>query len=75
MLPDECVSKRAIRFKMVDFPHPDGPSIDVNDRSSASKVTFSRTRNFSPLGRANSFVTLLSFIAPTEVRELLSATA
>ena len=46
MLPSFCFSKPAIMLKIVDLPHPDGPSSTKNSPFSTEKETFFKTGTF-----------------------------
>ena len=42
MSPDVCLSKPAIIFNNVDFPHPEGPSRETNSPRLIFNVTLSK---------------------------------
>jgi hypothetical protein len=45
--PSDGPDRPAIRFRHVDFPHPDGPTRLMNSPGSAAKVTSSNARTGS----------------------------
>ena len=49
MVPEETFSRPAIRRKMVDLPHPEGPNSTVRLPSETVKETCSTARTAPPL--------------------------